>query len=270
MTSRPSGAGPVVAFFDVDGTLAYRTPETGWQIILADEVRRAVGRFVERGNVAVLSTGRGFCAVDDCVAELPFAGSVTLDGAHVALGDRVLVDRSFPDELLDGMVSEMRRVGMDAFFQGTTGSICVCPDESPEDDWGGVAVHGVSDLTPEVRAFGLAKVDFREGSLAAFRSSAFLTENLGYYDVGEGCHELVMPGCSKGTGARALLEALPERPSRVIAFGDSENDLSVLEVADVAVVMGSASERVRAVADIVAPPASERGVARVLEDLGLA
>ena len=52
-------------------------------------------------------------------------------------------------------------------------------------------------------------------ALAAFRSSAFLTENLGYYDVGEGCHELVTPGCSKGTGARALLEALPERPSRV-------------------------------------------------------
>lgn len=270
MTSSPSGEGRVVALFDVDGTLTYRTPETGWEIILADEVRRAVGRFVERGNIAVLSTGRGFCAIDECVAELPFAGSVTLDGAHVMLGDQLLVDRSFPDDLLEGMVGEMRRVGMDAFAQGTSGNICVCPAESPEDDWGGMAVHSVGDLTPEVRSFGLAKVDFRQGSLAAFRSSEFLTSRFEYYDVGEGCHELVMPGCSKGVGARALLEALPERPARVIAFGDSENDLSVLEVADVAVVMGSASERVRAVADIVAPPASECGVARVLEDLGLA
>lgn len=270
MTSSTFGAGPVVAFFDVDGTLTYRTPETGWEIILSDEVRRAVGRFVERGNIAVLSTGRGFCAIDDCVAELPFSGSVTLDGAHVMLGDQLLVDRSFPTELLDGMVSEMRRVGMDAFAQGTGGNICVCPDESPEDDWGGVPVHGVADLTPEVRAYGLAKVDFRQGSLAAFRSSEYLTVHFEYYDVGEGCHELVMPGCSKGSGARALLEALPERPSKVIAFGDSENDLSVLGVADLAVVMGTASERVRAVADIVAPPAREAGVARVLEELGLA
>ncbi len=270
MTSSAPSERSAVAFFDIDGTLTYRTPGTGWRAILADEVCRAVGRFVERGNVAVLSTGRGLCAVDACVARLPFAGSVTLDGAHVVLGQVTVVDRSFSDGLLTGMVAEMRRVGMDALFQGTTGTICVCSADSPEDDWGGVLVHDVVDLTPEIRAYGLAKVDFRQKSLAAFRSSPFLTERLCYYDVGEGCHELVMPGCSKGSGARALLNALGMRPSRVIAFGDSENDLSVFEVADLAVAMGTASELVRDAADIVAPPASEAGVARVLEDLGLA
>lgn len=270
MTNRPGGQGPVVAFFDVDGTLTYRTPETGWQIILSDAVRDAVRRFVARGNLAVLSTGRGLCSVDDCVSELPFGGTVTLDGAHVTLGDETIVDRSFPPDLLEGMVSEMRRVGMDAFVQGTGGCVCVCSGEGSEQDWAAPRVRGLSDLTDEVRAYGLAKVDFRQRSLAPFRSSSYLTSRFEYYDVGEGCHELVMPGCSKGSGARALLDALEVTPSKVVVFGDSENDLSVLDVADVAVVMGTASERVRAVADIVAPPAREAGVARVLEELGLA
>lgn len=269
MTSRPSEAGPVVAFFDVDGTLTYRTPQTGWMPLLRDEVSRAVNRFVGRGNTAVLSTGRGLCAIDECVAELPFGGSVTLDGAHVVLGGTVVSDQSFPSDLLEGMVEEMRRVGMDALIQGTRGAVRVCPAGSPEDDWGGVSVHGVEDLTEEVRGFGLAKVDFREEALGPFRSSSYLTSHFEYYDVGEGCHELVMPGCDKGLGARRLLEALDVRPSKIIAFGDSENDLSVFEVADVAVAMGTASRRVRDAADMVAPPASEAGVAWALEALGL-
>lgn len=272
MTSRErASSGPVVAFFDVDGTLTYRTPETGPRTFFLESVREAVARFVERGNLAVLCTGRGLCCVDDDVAGLPFCGSVTLDGAHVMLGDRVLFEGSFSDELLEDMVGEMARVGMEAFFQGTTGCVTVCGEGGAEEEWDDVPlVRGVADLTAEVRAYGLAKVDFRDASLAAFRSSELLVGRLGYYDVGEGCHELVMPGMSKGAGARALLDALPVRPSRVLAFGDSENDLSVLAEADYAVVMGTASERVRSVADLVAPPAFEGGVAVALERLGLA
>ena len=83
---------------------------------------------------------------------------------------------------------------------------------------------------PDLR---FAKVDFVDEAYGAYRASNFLIEELGYYNVGEGSHELVMPGVSKGAGARALLAELSAAvgavPARVFAFGDSENDLPLFE-----------------------------------------
>ena len=61
--------------------------------------------------------------------------------------------------------------------------------------------------------------------------------------------EVTVEGINKGAGLLAYVEARPARPARTFAFGDSENDLPMLEAADVGVVMANARphviERVR-------------------------
>ena len=54
-----------------------------------------------------------------------------------------------------------------------------------------------------------------------------------------------------------------------MAFGDGENDLSMLVHAGVGVAMGTASDEVKARADYAAPSVDEDGVARALEHFGL-
>ena len=49
---------PVVAFFDVDGTLTYRDPVTGPTDVPTPRVADAIRRFVEAGNVSAVCTGR--------------------------------------------------------------------------------------------------------------------------------------------------------------------------------------------------------------------
>lgn len=77
-------------------------------------------------------------------------------------------------------------------------------------------------------------------------------------------------GADKGEGLRRLCRLLGIDPARVLAIGDSDNDIPMLETAGYAVAMGNASPGVRAVADWVAPSLSEDGVARALERLILA
>lgn len=72
---------------------------------------------------------------------------------------------------------------------------------------------------------------------------------------------------TKGFGVRWLCEHLGVSLADVVAFGDSDNDLSMLEVAGDGVAMGNANERCLAVADHVAPSCAESGVARYLEPL---
>jgi hydroxymethylpyrimidine pyrophosphatase-like HAD family hydrolase len=56
-------------------------------------------------------------------------------------------------------------------------------------------------------------------------------------------------------------------PAQTIAFGDGENDVELVEWAGYGVAVENAHARVKEVADWVCPPASEEGVARVLEAL---
>lgn len=76
--------------------------------------------------------------------------------------------------------------------------------------------------------------------------------------------EATAPGADKGSGLLRLCELLGVDPRRVLAIGDSDNDIPMLKVAGFAVAMGNANERVKAVADWVAPSIEEEGAAVAL------
>jgi Cof subfamily protein (haloacid dehalogenase superfamily) len=79
--------------------------------------------------------------------------------------------------------------------------------------------------------------------------------------------EILPPGVNKGM---ALAELLPEfglQREQVIAFGDAENDLEMLQVAGWGVAMGNAMPILQAQAQQIAPSNDEDGLAQVLEAL---
>lgn len=74
---------------------------------------------------------------------------------------------------------------------------------------------------------------------------------------------------NKGTALQFLAQHLNISMERVLAIGDSPNDISMLQVAGMAVAMGNAREAVRAVAHQIAPTNDEEGVSWVLRELVL-
>jgi Cof subfamily protein (haloacid dehalogenase superfamily) len=74
-------------------------------------------------------------------------------------------------------------------------------------------------------------------------------------------------GVDKGTGVLALCRLLGIDPARVLAIGDNDNDIPMLEVVGYAVAMGNATPGVKAVADWIAPPIDEDGAAVALHKL---
>lgn len=266
--------GPVVAFFDVDGTLVYRTPESGPGTKARPRVVEAVRAFAAAGGVPVLSTGRSMCGFDDVRNQMPFLGFVTMDGAHVRLGDTVVYDECFPHSLFTRIVEEMCRVKMSAFFQGTEICVQLSPDgRDPYKDAGVPLARNLEDMARAKPDLRFGKIDFAGIDYDRYLQSEYLVRELVYYDVADGCHELVMPGVSKGAGAQRLLAAITDAygvaPSRVFAFGDSENDISLLRVADEAVAMGQAAQNVKDAATYVTDTCGNDGVATALEHFGL-
>ncbi len=72
-------------------------------------------------------------------------------------------------------------------------------------------------------------------------------------------------GVNKGQGLLHLCELLQVDPGRVLAIGDNDNDIPLLQTAGFGVAMGNASPGLKAIADWVAPSIEEDGVAVALE-----
>jgi Cof subfamily protein (haloacid dehalogenase superfamily) len=77
--------------------------------------------------------------------------------------------------------------------------------------------------------------------------------------------EVNPPEAHKGAGLARLAETLGIPRERVMAIGDQDNDETMIAWAGVGVVMGNGSPASKAVADWVAPPISEDGVAAAIE-----
>lgn len=78
--------------------------------------------------------------------------------------------------------------------------------------------------------------------------------------------EVLPPLATKGNALRRLAARIGIRPENTAVFGDSLNDLSMLEYSENSVAMGNAREEVKAAARYVCRPNSEDGMARFVEE----
>ena len=76
--------------------------------------------------------------------------------------------------------------------------------------------------------------------------------------------EVLPTGTSKGDALGTLIKDMGIAPEHVLACGDGENDIEMLELAGIGVAMGNADESVCAAADFVSTPYDQDGVAHAL------
>ncbi len=94
---------------------------------------------------------------------------------------------------------------------------------------------------------------------AAFGDRLYISKSLPYF------LEFAVAGVTKGSGLDFLAAHMGFAKERTIAFGDGENDVELVEWPSYGVAVENAHARVKAVAQWICPPASEEGVAQVIE-----
>ncbi|KAM3282070.1 endoribonuclease YBEY, chloroplastic isoform X1 [Capsicum chacoense] len=73
--------------------------------------------------------------------------------------------------------------------------------------------------------------------------------------------EIVPPGASKGSGVKMLLDHLGVSPKEIMAIGDGENDVEMLELASLGVALSNGSEKAKAVANVIGASNDDNGAA---------
>lgn len=130
-----------------------------------------------------------------------------------------------------------------------------------------------------VKAMKDAKIPFEEGLAIAATwvpHDQVVWQVLGAHGGGavveynKGAVMILPAGAAKGAGLERLLTICGFSAHNLVAFGDAENDISMLRLAEVAVVVGDAVLAVREMADVVAVGPGPAGVLEILNRYPLA
>ncbi len=108
-------------------------------------------------------------------------------------------------------------------------------------------------------------VDEEQTSSVTQRINQDFAGRLNAVTSGYGAIDLLPRGIHKGWGLRSLMERWKIDANQIMAFGDSENDLEMLELAGYSFAMENGEEKVKRMAKYIAPSNNEAGVLQVLE-----
>lgn len=81
--------------------------------------------------------------------------------------------------------------------------------------------------------------------------------------------ELLPLGIDKGSALKQMLSNMGLTTSNLMAFGDSYNDISMLQTAGIGIAMGNAEDAVKDVADYVTDDNEHDGIAKALKTLNI-
>lgn len=121
-------------------------------------------------------------------------------------------------------------------------------------------------LSEPVYKVGLWVAEARVESITEEFNQAFQGQ-LVAVTSGYGSVDILPQGIHKAWGLEQVLKDLVIQPDQVMAFGDSDNDIELLNYVGYSYAMENATDKVKAVAKYLAPSHLEAGVLQVLEEL---
>lgn len=267
-------------FLDIDGTL---TPP-GSNIPPASALD-AIQKAQKRGHKIFLCTGRNYAMLKPLLS-FGFEGAVAGAGGYVFCGDKILFDCPMEKEDFETAMRLFKENGVYRTIEAKDGSWC--------DDGMGEFLEkqsgGNSELLRWRKALeedlGIRPMSEYDGSpvykivfmcekdeqIESLREAVGERYNVLVQDgFSKGClnGELINRKYDKGKGVRIVAEALGYDIADTIGFGDSMNDLEMIETVGYSVCMENGSPTLKAKSDFICPAVDQDGLVRAFKKLEL-
>ena len=233
-----------VIFFDVDGTLFRH------DCLVPESTVRAIEELERRGHMAMVCTGRGACTLPPQVEALPLHGGVRGCGTYVEAEDTVLTDAGVEGPQVEKILGILEEFRCPFFIENSDHFYCD-PEKMPasfqkivsgmKQRYPGRYRH-VSELPGKIsKMTGYPSDRSRLPELIDLLSPWFYVITHEEYPY----IEIVTRGCSKGTGVTQIIEHLGISAEDTFGFGDSGNDIAMLNTVGTAIVMGGAPDELK-------------------------
>lgn len=266
-------------FMDADGTIL--DVKNG----LGKDIASAVRRLHANGHKVFLCTGRSRAFIPQEVEMLGLDGMITNLGAYMEYEGRTVYAKQLDTEDAYRALCVLRENGMVPVMEGNDRMYFDKEEYTEEVDWYAPFISEVLESVSRTET-GWEPIRGNEHSLRINKISAKrrpgsnvekATEALSdifdfiYHEgafVGDTV-ECIAKGHSKGLSMAILAGVLGYDKKDIVAIGDSNNDLSMFEVAGICVAMGDGSAELKAKADLVTDTLDNKGISKALKQLGL-
>lgn len=256
-------------FFDVDGTLiSYKDHR------IHPEDLESLRILHDKGIRLFIASGRDFGIQGEVLALEPIApfmdGFIGINGQHCELADGTVVSSRFMDDedfsairvcCAEHHFALLYYYGKETFVTEMTGLVRKFADyvriAPPK-----VRSLAPDDPTPRKVCVYVTEADDRNYLQPLLKHT--LTAN--NHDF---LSDLIPVGVGKDSGIHDICTYFGFSRQETMAFGDGENDVSMLRYAGCGIAMGSASENVRSAADHVTGNAEEAGITQALKHFAL-
>ena len=270
-------------FLDIDGTLTLPGHNEPPQSAL-DVIRRAQAA----GHKVFLCSGRNFAMLSPLL-KYGFDGVIASAGGYVVVGDDVIFDCPMPEKEAQEALHLLHGEGV------------FCTIEAKDGTWGDEDIgsfldsqSGQKGANSEIERWRKALAEdlgirpMREYDGRPIYKIVFMCESQAQLDpvreaIGDKFNvviqeafskqclngELINRKYDKGRGVRIVAEALGYDIADTIGFGDSMNDLEMIETVGCSVCMENGSAALKAKSDIVCPAVDQDGLAWAFEHLKL-
>lgn len=258
-------------FFDIDGTLFTD------DLKLPGTVKPALMKARENGARIFINTGRTLCNIDKRLNELPLDGISMGCGCRIIVEGKTLFVKEWDHEESMKIARVYRKTGIPTVYESDTGMFFdehnvddeMIPDWRNYTDKRGLTKF-VSEDDPNFKAVKMFCLKRQPNDiddlLKDLRDAGF---NFYAIDRGRGGHEIVPEGCSKATGIDMIREYYGVGLEDCYVFGDSANDLSMLEHVPNSIAMGQSPEHVKKSCKYVTDTPENDGIEKALLMLGL-
>jgi Cof subfamily protein (haloacid dehalogenase superfamily) len=256
-----------ILFFDIDGTiLSHRNYQ------VSESTKSALRQAQSNGHIVMINTGRVNSFIDRTVQSIGFDGFIYGCGTHIIYKEEVLFHTELTKELIQSLIKDLRELKIEAVLEGSKAVFYDYNSNSP-------IVKGLIDYQVK-HQFAASSWDDPEIAFDKLciwpedkqRSNLFYDKYkdvLDFIDRDGRLYEIVPKGFSKASGIEYMIKHLGIPYENTYAFGDSENDLSMLTYSKHSIAMGNSSQAIKDIVTYVTEDVDHHGIEHALKHFNL-
>lgn len=255
-------------FFDIDGTL--------WdeKMQIPESTKNAIRQLRENGHYAFICSGRSRSNIrSKHLLNLGFDGVIASCGTHIDFHKEKVFEVLLSEKQLVHALDTLKKYNMPAVLEGPD-YIYVNPEDFLEDPY---VIYLRNELGDELKEISgnVSEIFINKMSAAIGNAdvNAFIKDMGAEFDVivhtRENLVEINPAGHSKATGIQKVCEIFDIPMENTYAFGDSANDVEMLQFVAHGIAMGNATEDAKEAAEYITTEIQADGIQNGLAYYGL-